>query len=700
MQTDKLKLTPTPKGRGSDRSVGETKKQAAEKYKAEQIILLEGLAPVRKRPAMYIGSTGLEGLHHLIKEVVDNSIDEAVAGYADTILIQLLPENRVLVKDNGRGIPVDIHKPTGLSALEVVTTKLHAGGKFADTVYRVSGGLHGVGISVVNALSSYFKAEVERNGKIWAQEYQRGRPTTKVKPIGKTENTGTTIIFEPDQEIFPEIKFNWETILSFLREQAYLTKGLKIRVEDKRGKEFKSYNFYFEGGLASFIRYLNRTNEVSQKDIFYVSKEINNVAVEVSLQYTKDYKEIVYGFANNVHTSEGGMHLVGFRSALTRVINSVARTGQYLKENEENLTNQDVREGLTAIVSVKLREPQFEGQTKNRLGNPEARTAVETVFAEAFRIFLEEHPKDTEAIISKCLLSAKAREAAREARTTVLRKGVLESLSLPGKLADCTSKNPEESELFLVEGDSAGGSAKQGRDRYTQAILPLKGKILNVEKAAINKILANDELRSLITALGAGIGEQFDLSRLRYHKIVIMVDADSDGLHIKTLLLTFFYRYFPEIIKNGYLYVAQAPLYKLEKGKEIKYVYSEKEKEEIIKKWARPRPELAEGPLDPVRSKTSLMSADLLKANRTSNGVDKPGIREKINIQRYKGLGEMNPEELFNTTMDSEKRILKKVIIEEAENLDEVFEILMGREVGPRKKFIQTHARAVQNLDV
>ena len=386
------------------------------------------------------------------------------------------------------------------------------------------------------------------------------------------------------------------------------------------------------------------------------------------------------------------MHLVGFRSALTRVINSVARTGQYLKENEENLTNQDVREGLTAIVSVKLREPQFEGQTKNRLGNPEARTAVETVFAEAFRIFLEEHPKDTEAIISKCLLSAKAREAAREARTTVLRKGVLESLSLPGKLADCTSKDPEESELFLVEGDSAGGSAKQGRDRYTQAILPLKGKILNVEKAAINKILANDELRSLITALGAGIGEQFDLSRLRYHKIVIMVDADSDGLHIKTLLLTFFYRYFPEIIKNGYLYVAQAPLYKLEKGKEIKYVYSEKEKEEIIKKWAIL--------LDPVRSKASLMSADLLKANRTSNGVDKPGIREKINIQRYKGLGEMNPEELFNTTMDSEKRILKKVIIEEAENLDEVFEILMGREVGPRKKFIQTHARAVQNLDV
>jgi len=686
MQTDKLKLTPTPKGRGSDRSVGETKKQAAEKYKAEQIILLEGLAPVRKRPAMYIGSTGLEGLHHLIKEVVDNSIDEAVAGYADTILIQLLPENRVLVKDNGRGIPVDIHKPTGLSALEVVTTKLHAGGKFADTVYRVSGGLHGVGISVVNALSSYFKAEVERNGKIWAQEYQRGRPTTKVKPIGKTENTGTTIIFEPDQEIFPEIKFNWETILSFLREQAYLTKGLKIRVEDKRGKEFKSYNFYFEGGLASFIRYLNRTNEVSQKDIFYVSKEINNVAVEVSLQYTKDYKEIVYGFANNVHTSEGGMHLVGFRSALTRVINSVARTGQYLKENEENLTNQDVREGLTAIVSVKLREPQFEGQTKNRLGNPEARTAVETVFAEAFRIFLEEHPKDTEAIISKCLLSAKAREAAREARTTVLRKGVLESLSLPGKLADCTSKNPEESELFLVEGDSAGGSAKQGRDRYTQAILPLKGKILNVEKAAINKILANDELRSLITALGAGIGEQFDLSRLRYHKIVIMVDADSDGLHIKTLLLTFFYRYFPEIIKNGYLYVAQAPLYKLEKGKEIKYVYSEKEKEEIIKKWARPRPEQ--------------IRPELTTEGLAEGLLDKPGIREKINIQRYKGLGEMNPEELFNTTMDSEKRILKKVIIEEAENLDEVFEILMGREVGPRKKFIQTHARAVQNLDV
>jgi len=644
------------------------KKNSSEKYGADQIVLLEGLAPVRKRPAMYIGSTGPEGLHHLIKEVVDNGVDEATAGYADEILVQLLPQNRVLVRDNGRGVPVDIHKPTGLSALEVVTTKLHAGGKFSNTVYKVSGGLHGVGISVVNALSSYFRAEVERDGKIWAQEYCQGKPTTKVKPVGESERTGTTIIFEPDNEIFPKVEFNWETILSFLREQAYLTRGLKIKAEDKRGKDYKSYNFYFDGGINSFVRYLNRTNEILQKEIFYVNKETNNIFVETAFQYTKDYKEVVYGFANNVHNPEGGTHLVGFRSALTRVINSFARAGGYLKENEENLTNQDVREGLTAVVSIKLREPQFEGQTKNRLGNPEARTAVETVFGDAFKAFLEEHPREAEVIISKCLLSAQARQAAREARATVLRKGVLESLSLPGKLSDCTSRDPAQSELFIVEGNSAGGSAKQGRDRYIQAILPLKGKILNVEKAGINKILSNDELRSLITALGTGIGEQFDLSHLRYHKIIIMADADVDGSHILTLLLTFFYRYFPEIIKQGYLYIAQAPLYKLEKGKEIKYVYSEKGKEETLKKWGL--------------------------------SLDKEKNKEKINIQRYKGLGEMNPEELFSTTMDIEKRSLKKVIIDEVEKVDEIFEILMGKEVEPRKKFIQTHAKAVRNLDI
>jgi len=648
MQPDKLKL----------------KKKTTEKYGADQIILLEGLAPVRKRPAMYIGSTGPEGLHHLLKESCDNVIDEGMAGYATELLVELLPQDRVLVRDNGRGIPVDIHKPTGLSALEVVMTKLHAGGKFSNSVYKVSGGLHGVGISVVNALSSYLRAEVERDGKIWVQEYERGKPKSKVKLIGKSEKTGTTIIFEPDKEIFPRTEFNFETVISFLREQAYLTKGFKIKVVDKRGKEFKSHSFYFDGGIISYVRYLNRTNEPLSKDIFYVFKEANGVLVEIALQYTKDYKEIVFGFANNVHNSEGGTHLVGFRTALTRVINSYARANGFLKENEENLNNQDIREGLTALVSVKLKEPQFEGQTKNRLGNQEARTAVEGVFNEAFKTFLEEQPKNAEAIISKCLLSAKARLAAREARAAVLRKGVLESLSLPGKLADCTSRDPKESELFIVEGDSAAGSSKQGRDRFTQAILPLRGKILNVEKTGFNKILANEELRSLITALGTGIGEQFDLSKLRYHKIIIMSDADTDGSHIRTLLLTFFYRYFPEIIKGGYLYIATPPLYKIEIGKKTKYVYREEEKEGLIR------------------------------------ALDKDKNKEKINIQRYKGLGEMNPEELFKTTMDKEGRVLKRVTIEEAEETDEIFEILMGKEVEPRKKFIQTHAKAVKNLDV
>jgi len=546
-------------------------------------------------------------------------------------------------------------------------TKLHAGGKFSNVAYKVSGGLHGVGVSVVNALSRYCRTEIAREGKIWAQEYKQGKPTTKVKVIGKTTRTGTTIIFEPDTEIFKTIEFRWETILSFLREQVYLTRGLKIKIEDKREKDkYKSYNFYFDGGIASFICYLNRTNKPINKDIFYVNKETDNISVEIALQYTDDYKENLLGFANNVRTLEGGTHLIGFRTGLTRVMNSFAREKEYLKEKEDNFSNQDLREGLTAIVSVKLKEPQFEGQTKNRLGNSEARGAVESVFTEYFKIWLEEHPKEAEAIISKCLLSARARLAARQARTNILRKGVLESLSLPGKLADCTSRDPAESELFIVEGDSAGGSAKQGRDRYTQAILPLRGKILNAEKNRLNKILANNELKSLITALGTNIGEQFNLAKLRYHKIIIMSDSDVDGYHIQTLLLTFFFRYFREIIDKGYLYIAQAPLYKLGQGKKIKYVYSEKEKEEAIKNW----------------------------------GVDKEKNRERINIQRYKGLGEMNPGELFQTTMNPEDRTLKKITIEDTQKADELFEILMGKEIAPRKKFIQTHARNVINLDV
>ena len=867
-------------------------------YGAKQITVLEGLAPVRRRPAMYIGSTGARGLHHIIWECVDNGIDEAIGGYCHQIEVELLPKNQVRVSDNGRGIPVDIHKPTGRSALEVVMTKLHAGAKFEKGVYRVSGGLHGVGVSVVNALSSYLKAEVKRDNKLWMQEYKQGKPLKKVKAVGPARGTGTIITFQPDPEVFDKIEFDWKTIISHLRQQAYLTQGIRIKVYDKRQAELvKSHTFYFEGGVSSFIRYLNRSNKPRQTKIFHVKREINNIAVEIALQYTDDYKEILLGFANNIYTSEGGTHVVGFRTALTRTLNNHAREKQYLKEKDKNLTGDDVREGLTAVVSVRLVDPQFEGQTKARLGNNEARSAVDSVFSTALKDFLEENPRDAESMAAKCILAARARQAARTARETVLRKGVLDSLALPGKLADCSSKDPEKCELYIVEGDSAGGcfsantkialvdgrnlsfkelvnednkgkinycytiledgtigirqikyprktksnvniikiildnneeivctpdhlfmlkngsykkakdlvsadslmpfrkkiselggritikgyemvydnskkwwiythllsdkynltkniyfkndksllrydticqrffsgdeetlreavinynhkvkkiiklrdkidvydlevegthnfalasgvfvhnSCKMGRDRNFQAILPLRGKVLNVERARLDKILANQELKSLVIALGTNIGEQFDISKLRYHKIIIMADSDVDGRHITTLLLTFFYRYFPELIQQGYLYIARPPLYRLKSGKIVQYVYSDEEKDKILGK---------------KRTKPQIKG---FKVKKIGKQEKEPEIKKttEISIQRYKGLGEMNPDELFKTTMDPENRILKKVEINDAAKTDEIFEILMGREVDSRKRFIQTHAQGVENLDV
>lgn len=687
----------------------EEKSVNRETYDAKQITVLEGLSPVRKRPAMYIGSTGSRGLHHTIWECVDNGIDEAIGGYASEIEVELLPKNQVRVSDNGRGIPVDIHKPTGKSALEVVMTKLHAGAKFERGVYRVSGGLHGVGISAVNALSSYLRAEVKRGGKLWVQEYKRGVPLKKVRAVGLAKGTGTTVIFEPDPEIFDKIEFDWKMVISHLRQQAYLTQGLTIKVFDSRESHSrKSYTLYFEGGISSFIRYLNRTNESRQNNIFYFKRDINDVSVEVALQYVDDYKETVLGFANNIHTSEGGTHIVGFRTALTRCLNNYARDKQYLKEKDNNLGGDDVREGLTAIISVRLINPQFEGQTKSRLGNNEARSAVESVFNASFKEFLEENPKDAEAIVEKCLLAARARQAAKTARETILRKGVLDSLALPGKLADCSSKEPEKSELYIVEGDSAGGSCKMGRDRNFQAILPLKGKVLNVERARLDKILANQELKFLVIALGTNIGEQFDINKLRYHKIIIMSDADSDGMHIRTLLLTFFYRYFPELIKRGHIYIARPPLYRLKTGKMIQYVYSDEEKEQFIAKFSGKKPQMqTKKQVKGFKIKEIGKEEEIEEKEETeepsSTGATEGRKEEKIigiSIQRYKGLGEMNPEELFSTTMDPENRILKKVEIQDIAKTDEIFEILMGKEVEARKRFIQTHAKGVENLDI
>jgi DNA gyrase subunit B len=675
------------------------KKPADNSYGAESITVLEGLEPVRKRPGMYIGSTSATGLHHLIWEVVDNGIDEAMAGYAKEISVTLLNNGMVEMADDGRGIPVGIHKVTKVSALETVLTKLHAGGKFGDGGgYKVSGGLHGVGVSVVNALSEYLKAEVHREGKIWMQEYERGKPLKKVKPIGNSKKTGTIITFKPDAQIFEELEFNWGTILDRLRQQAYLTKGIIINVADRRKNHRpKNYKFFFEGGIKAYVKSLNRNNQVKNETIFYIDKEINDSRVEVALQYNDGYNETVLAFANNIINPEGGTHVAGFRSALTRTLNSYARSQNLIKEKEENLTGEDVREGLTAIISVKLTNPQFEGQTKGKLGNADIKTYVEQIFGDSFAAFLQENPREAEAIIAKCFLSAQARIAARTARASILRKGALEGMTLPGKLADCSSRKPEESELYIVEGDSAGGSAKQGRDRKFQAILPLRGKILNVERARLDKMLANNEIKNLVIALGANIDEQFDLGKLRYHRIVIMTDADVDGAHIRTLLLTLFYRHFNALVKNGNLYIAQPPLYQVKKGTTVKYAYSDEEKDKIIKEFGA-----SAGSAQAEVVETEAGEDELAEENQTEEETVRTGrdlsstkAAVRINIQRYKGLGEMNPQQLWETTMDPATRIMKQVNVEDAALANETFEMLMGVDVAPRKHFIQTHAKKV-----
>jgi len=668
-------------------------------YRAKDITVLEGLDPVRKRPGMYIGTTGIEGLHHLIWEVFDNSRDEAMGGYANDIEVALLPNNQVRVVDNGRGIPVDRHKQTKVSALETVMTTLHAGGKFGGEGYKVSGGLHGVGISVVNALSIYTKAEVRRDGGIFMQEYIQGKNKAAVKQVGKSKDNGTIITFEADPEIFKEIKYDWNKIIEHLRQQAYLVKGARISIIDAReytGKiekenifylrelalDVPTMTFYFEGGLLSLVKFYNQHQKLIHKNIFYVEKEIDKVAVEISLQYIDDIQPRILAFANNTYNAEGGMHITGFKTTLTRTINNHARKNNLIKDKEDNFTGDDALEGLTVVVSVKMHEIQFEGQTKGKLGSVEARGAVDAVFSESFGIFLEEHPDDAKAIIGKVTLALKARKAAKAAKDSVLRKGALEGMTLPGKLADCQSKRAEESEVFIVEGDSAGGSSKQGRDRRTQAILPLRGKILNVERARLDKMLISVEIKALIVAMGTAIGDVFDISKIRYHKIIIATDADVDGAHIRTLLLTLFYRHFKPIIEGGYLYIAQPPLYKIKKGKEIQYAYTDAEKIKIIGKDA----ESVEEKEDEIAETEDSEETEIKKSS-------------KISVQRYKGLGEMNPEELWETTMDPEKRVLKQVTIDDTIEADKVFDTLMGTDVISRKLFIQSNAK-MTNLDV
>ncbi|MCE9549394.1 DNA topoisomerase (ATP-hydrolyzing) subunit B [Candidatus Nomurabacteria bacterium] len=673
-------------------------------YDASDISVLEGLEPVRKRPGMYIGTTGPEGLHHLIWEIFDNSRDEAMGGFCDDIEVVLLPGNRIRVADNGRGIPVDMHKKTKVSALETVMTTLHAGGKFGGEGYKVSGGLHGVGASVVNALSIYCKAEVHRDGGQYVQEYSQGKKKSAVKKIGSSKLHGTIITFEPDEEIFKDIKFDWNVVVSHIRQQAYLVRGLKILIIDARnwdnkkgmddsdvfyfrdlGLELPSIGYYFEGGLVSLVKYYNKFQKAIHDNIFYVAKEQDGVGVEVALQYVDDIVDRITPFANNIYTREGGTHVTGFKTALTRTLNTYCKKNEMMKESEGGFTGEDVLEGLTAVISVKLREIQFEGQTKGKLGSMEAQGAVATVFGEAFSNFLEENPDDAKVIINKSILALKARKAAKAAKDSVLRKGALEGMTLPGKLADCQSKSAEESELFLVEGDSAGGSAKQGRDRRTQAILPLRGKILNVERARIDKMLASKEVRSLVIAMGTSIGDTFDVEKIRYHKIIIATDADVDGSHIRTLLLTLFYRYFRQVIDMGYVYIAQPPLYKIKKGKEISYAYTDDEKLKIVGKGAEiSEIQEAEGA---EQSEGGESEEEAEEETKKSN---------KIHIQRFKGLGEMNPEELWETTMDPQNRVLKRVDIADAEEANKVFDILMGSEVPPRKSFIQSNAKLAE----
>lgn len=677
-----------------------TKKTTNSDYGAKQIQVLEGLDPVRKRPGMYIGNTAHAGLHHLIWEVVDNSIDEAMAGHADTITISLLPESKITVEDNGRGIPVEKHPVTKVSTLETVLTKLHAGGKFGGGGYKVSGGLHGVGVSVVNALSSFLLAEVKRDGKLWAQEYSKGIPKRAAKAVGNAKGTGTTISFVPDFTIFTEKEFDLPYILNHLRQQAYLTRGVRLTIWDKRVKDQEqSYTFYFEGGIVSYVRHLNHNKEVKQEKVFYVEKDVEHVKVEVALQYNNEFSETVLAFANNIENPEGGMHVQGFRTALTRTLNNYARKNGFLKEKDQNLSGEDVREGLTSIISVKLPDPQFEGQTKAKLGNAEVRPAVETVMGDYFAAFLEENPRDAKEMLAKCLLAQQARVAARAARDTVLRKGALEGMTLPGKLADCSSRKAEESEIYLVEGDSAGGSAKQGRDRNFQAILPLRGKILNVEKARLDKMLANNEIKNLVIAMGTNIGEQFDITKLRYHRVVIMTDADVDGAHIRTLLLTLFYRNFPELIRQGHIFIAQPPLYRIQSRQKVVYAYTDQQKEKIVAEIQKEVTIANKG----KKIQVVEVVEDAGEPENNSENEAGPEADKKmmgITIQRYKGLGEMNPSQLWETTMDPATRVMKQVMIEDAEKADEMFDILMGSEVAPRKRFIHTQAANVKNLDI
>ena len=637
--------------------------RGGDSYSAAQLEALKGLEPVRRRPGMYIGSTDLRGLHHLINEIVDNSIDEAMAGYCDTILVTLHADGSVSVVDNGRGIPVDMHPTEKKVGLEMVLTELHAGGKFGGGGYKIAGGLHGVGASVVNALSERLVAEVHKDGSLYRQSYRRGFPEGPMETVGPTSRRGTTIRWWPDPKVFPDRTHDWETVADRLRELAFLTKGVSLTLHDEI-RDFR-YTFYFEGGIRAFVSYLNANRNVVNSRPMYVEREIDGNMVEIAVQYQNSaFTEHVLAYANNINTEEGGAHLTGFRSALTATLNRYARKAGILKENDPNLSGDDVRDGLTAVISVKLQEPQFEGQTKTKLGNSEVTGQVSTVLSDALMQYLEENPTEAKRIVEQSLTAARARQAAARARELVQRKSLLESATLPGKLADCSERDPEHCELFIVEGDSAGGSAKQGRERRNQAILPLRGKILNVEKARADKILANEEIKNLITALGAGFGDTMNISKLRYHRIVLMADADVDGSHIRTLLLTFFWRHLQPVIHGGYLYLAQPPLYKLKKGtgkqERIEYAYSDPERDARFK-------EMGGG---------------------------------KIDVQRYKGLGEMNPEELWETTMDPAKRVLLKVAVEDAIKADEIFDRLMGSDVEPRRRFIQTHARSVRNLDV
>ena len=673
-------------------------------YRAEDIIVLEGLEPVRKRPGMYIGTTGPDGLHHLIWEVFDNGRDEAMGGFADHIEVTMLPENRVRVVDNGRGIPVDTHKQTKVSALETIMTTLHSGGKFGGEGYKVSGGLHGVGVSVVNALSVYARVEVHRDGGCYVQEYKRGNRKAAVKKTKASKLHGTIVTFEPDPEIFEEIEFDWKKIISHLRQQAYLVKGMRVTVIDAREykgsidtdnsfylKDLKlevpSMSFYFEGGLLSLVKFYNQHQRHIHKNIFYVDREIDNVSVEVSLQYVDDISPRILAFANNTYTAEGGTHMTGFKTALTRTLNAYTKKNKATKNNDDSFTGDDVLEGITAVVSVKLREIQFEGQTKGKLGSMEARGAVETVFGEAFAAFLEEHPDDARQIIGKVVLALKARKAAKAAKDNVLRKGALDGMTLPGKLADCQSKDAHDSELFIVEGDSAGGTAKTGRDRRTQAILPLRGKILNVERARLDKMLGNEQIKNLVVALGTAIGDVYDESKLRYHKIIIATDADVDGAHIRTLLLTLFYRYFRGLIDGGYIYIAQPPLYKITKGREVFYAYTEGEKIKILGKDAD---KLTDSVLDDESLGAARDEPEDSPEEEVKNEKKK---KPKISIQRYKGLGEMNADELWETTMDPGSRVLKQVTVDDAVEADHVFDMLMGTDVPSRKAFIQSNAK-------